>query len=423
MKPALILTLVISAAASAATIGKSVTPPSLTRDRVATLPANDRAPWLAYLDRSERQMRADRAFLAAELKAAEMTQATAAPSGSAARSIPLDRPAEWYAGADARRIAAIVVSFQTPAGGWSKNLNMADHERRKGEHFAANNLSKYLAPGDFDTPHDIGWNYVGTLDNDATTTQLRFLARVATAAGAQDGAPFRDSFLRGIRYLLAAQFPNGGWPQVWPLEGGYHDAITFNDGAIGETIRVLNAVADAKGDYAFVPAGLRKEAAAAVARAIDCILKSQVVDRGVLTVWGQQHDALTLLPVAARNYEPAALCSAESAGVVQFLMSLPHPDARVVKSVDAAVAWFRKAAIPDHKYSRGPDGGHFDPQPGAPLLWARYYELGAERPIFGDRDQTIHDTLDEISRERRSGYTWYVTGPQSVLDAYPAWNK
>jgi PelA/Pel-15E family pectate lyase len=421
MKSALILTLLVGSALSAATIGKSVTPPSLTRDRVATLPAKDRAVWLAYLDRSQRQMQTDRAFLAAELKAAGMTQATPAPGGSAARSIPLDRPAEWYGSADARRIAAIVISFQTPAGGWSKNLNMADHERRKGEHFAGNNLSKYLSPGDFDAPHDIGWNYVGTLDNDATTTQLRFLARVATAAGAKDGEPYRASFLRGIRYLLAAQFPNGGWPQVWPLEGGYHDAITFNDGAIGEAIRVLNQAADAKGDYAFVPADLRKEAAAAVNRAIDCILKSQIVDRGVLTVWGQQHDALTLQPVAARNYEPAALCGAESAGIVQYLMSLPHPDARIVKAVDAAVAWFRKTAIPDHKYSRGPDGGHFDPQPGAPLLWARYYELGTERPIFGDRDQSIHDTLDEISRERRSGYTWYVTGPQAVLDAYAAW--
>jgi PelA/Pel-15E family pectate lyase len=37
-----------------------------------------------------------------------------------------------------------------------------------------------------------------------------------------------------VRYLLAAQFPNGGWPQVWPLEGGYHDAVTFNDNAVSE---------------------------------------------------------------------------------------------------------------------------------------------------------------------------------------------
>ena len=53
------------------------------------------------------------------------------------------------------------------------------------------------------------------------TTEIQFLARVGNHA----------AVLRGLDYTFAAQFPNGGWPQVWPLEGGYHDAITFNDGA------------------------------------------------------------------------------------------------------------------------------------------------------------------------------------------------
>lgn len=401
---------------SAATIGKSVPPPPLTAERVASLPSRERGPWLAYLDRSARQRKSDRAALDAELKSGGLAEPLAPPSGSAARSLPLDRPADWYGSAEARRIAAIVVSFQTPAGGWSKNLNMADHQRRKGEHYAANNLSKYLAPGDFDAPHDPGWNYVGTLDNDATTTQLRFLARVISA-GAGDVTAFRDSFLRGIRYLLDAQYPNGGWPQVWPLEGGYHDAITFNDGAIGETLRVLSAVAAGKGDYAFVPAAVRKEAAQAVARGIDCILSAQVKVGGELTVWGQQHDPLTLQPVAARNYEPAALCSAESAGLVQVLLSVTRPDPRIARAVDSAAAWFRKTAISGRRYGRTPEGRGLQPDAAAPLLWARFYQIGTNRPIFGDRDQSIHDTLQEISAERRNGYSWYVTTPQAVLDA------
>ena len=43
---------------------------------------------------------------------------------------------------------------------------------------------------------------------------------------------FRKSFLHGLDYVFAAQFPNGGWPQVWPLQGGYHDVITINDDAV-----------------------------------------------------------------------------------------------------------------------------------------------------------------------------------------------
>jgi len=46
-------------------------------------------------------------------------------------------------------------------------------------------------------------------------------------------------------YLLAAQFPNGGWPQVWPLEGGYHDAITYNDNAVIESPETLTAISGA----------------------------------------------------------------------------------------------------------------------------------------------------------------------------------
>jgi PelA/Pel-15E family pectate lyase len=411
MTRCLLCALALSAAAlSAAVIGKSVPPAPLTPERVATLAAKERAPWLAYLDRSAKQRRADQQFLAAELKAAGMDKPTVPPSGSAARSLPLDRPAEWYGGAEARRLAAIVVSFQTPAGGWSKNLNLAGHERRKGEHFAANNVSRYLAPGDFDAPHDAAWNYVGTLDNDATTAQLQFLARVVTAGG----DAYRDSFLRGVRYLLNAQYPNGGWTQVYPLEGGYHDAVTFNDGAMVQTLQVLDGVAKGAGPFAFTPADLRKQAAAAVERGVDCILRAQVVENGKLTVWGQQHDALTLRPVAARNYEPAALCGSESAGIAQFLMSLPKGDPRVAKSVAAAVAWFRKTAISGYRYVRDREGGRLEPQPGA-AVWARFYEIGADRPIFGDRDQTIHDKLEEISLERRSGYSWYVTAPAAVL--------
>jgi PelA/Pel-15E family pectate lyase len=406
--------------ASAAVIGTSTPAQPLTAERIAALPASQQSAWKGYLDRSERQMRADRAALNAELKAAGLAESLTPPNGSSARSLPLDRPPEWYGAPEALRLADIVVSFQTPAGGWSKNLNLADHARRPGEHYAPNNVSRYLTPGDFDTPHDLHWSYVGTMDNDATNTELQFLVRVVSAVGAGKAAAYRASFLHGVEYLLAAQYPNGGWPQVWPLEGGYHDAITFNDGAMTQTLELLYGVAKGVDIFAFVPGDIRKRAAAAVERGVDCILAAQILVNGKLTAWGQQHDALTLAPVAARNYEPAALCSSESAGLVLFLMRLNRPDARVRKSVAAATAWFRQAAIHDQTYARGPES-HLIPTPGAALLWARYYAIDTGRPIFGDRDRTIHDTVEEISRERRMGYSWYSSGPQAALDAFNKW--
>ncbi|WP_204266508.1 pectate lyase, partial [Enterobacter hormaechei] len=75
---------------------------------------------------------------------------------------------------------------------------------------------------------DEAWSYVGTIDNNATTSELRFLARVQAMAPGAEGERYRAAFLKGVRYLLEAQFPNGGWPQIYPLQGGYHDALTYN---------------------------------------------------------------------------------------------------------------------------------------------------------------------------------------------------
>jgi PelA/Pel-15E family pectate lyase len=416
------LALTLSAATiPAAVLGTSKAAQSLTPDRIATLPRKPQTAWKAYLKRSAQQEKADRAFLAAEVAAAGLKEPITPPNGFSTRGMPLNRPAEWYAGADARRVADIVVSFQTPAGGWSKNLNLTDHVRRKGEHFAPDNLSRRLTPSDFDAPSDPAWNYVGTLDNDATTTEMQFLARVVAALGASDGTTYRKSFLRGIDYLLAAQFPNGGWPQVWPLEGGYHDSITFNDGAVVDSMRLLDGVAGGGGIFAFVPPDVRKRAATAVTRGLECILASQIVVDGRLTAWGQQHDPLTLAPASGRNYEPAALCSAESADVVLFLMELPNPTPPVIRAADAAIAWLRKSAIRGQKYVRGAEGGRLEPASNESLIWARFYQIGSDRPIFGDRDKSIHDRVDELSMERRRGYKWYTTDPQSALKTYENW--
>jgi len=65
---------------------------------------------------------------------------------AASRSIAT---AAWYASADARHIADVIVSFQTPAGGWGKNMDMSKETRRPGEAFTPGNLSRFLAPGDF----------------------------------------------------------------------------------------------------------------------------------------------------------------------------------------------------------------------------------------------------------------------------------
>jgi PelA/Pel-15E family pectate lyase len=421
----LVLGLLVATPLFSAVIGTSRQAESITAARIATVPKKDRALWMAYLERSQKQMRVDRATFVAEHTAGAPEPAMPNP-GFAGRSMPLDRDGAWYGTAEARHVADVIVSFQTPAGGWSKNLDMSGAPRMRGQSYTPDNLSKHPSVDDFDTPRDPRWNYVGTIDNDATNTELHFLVLVAAATPDAAGDIYRASFLRGIRYLLAAQFPNGGWPQVWPLEGGYHDAITFNDNAVTESAETLTAVAEGTGNYSFVPTLLRLNAKMAAHHALVCILAAQVVVNGQRTVWAQQYDALTLAPVAGRNYEPAALSSGESSDVLVYLMRLPDPSPAVIEAVDAGIEWLKAATITGQEWVGGrdtPGGRHLEARAGAGPIWARYYSISTGRPVFGDRDKTIHDDVSGLSLERRNGYAWYSAGPQQALDVYAAWSK
>lgn len=391
---------------SAAVIGTNIPALPLTADRIHTLPAADQPAWHRYLAQSRAKSAIDHATLADELKAAGLSAPLIPAQG---RAVPLNQPAAFWSGPAAARIADCLVSFQTPAGGWNKNTNQTTAPRRVGER------------------HGYEAGYVGTIDNDATITQLRFLAQALTAAGQASAraTAWLAAFTRGIDYLLTAQYPNGGWPQVFPLEGRYHDAVTFNDGAFVNVLTLLRAVAAGRDEFAFVPAELRTRAAASASRGLDCLLASQITVAGRRTAWCQQVDILTLAPVGARNYEMPSQSAGESAGIVLFLMALPDPSPAVVTAVHAAAAWFQKTPLRDVVFKPAPDGTgrKLLPSPGAGPLWPRYSELGTDRPLFGDRDLTIHNDVNEISAERRNGYGWFSDSPKRTLDHYTKWAK
>jgi PelA/Pel-15E family pectate lyase len=158
--------------------------------------------------------------------------------------------------------------------------------------------------------------------------------------------------------------------------------------------------------------------------ALKCILAAQFRVSGRETIWGQQVDMLTLRPVAARNYEPAALSSEESAHLLIYLMSLPNPSPQVKAAISDGISWLREHAIYNKAVVGGrntPEGRHLIEQQGAGPLWARFYALDTEKPIFGDRDKTLHDDMNEISLERRNGYAWFNTAPAAALSGYETW--
>lgn len=397
-----------ASAAQAEIIGTMAPPTALTEASLGALAGAERAAWLTYLEQSRRLMAADKAALATERADLATAAAVTAPA-KPGNGMPLKQPPAWYATADAQRVADNIVSYQTPAGGWGKNVNRDAPPRARGEPYVHSEGGVQK-----------GWTFVGTIDNDATITELRFLARVITAGGGSADA-YRGAFDKGLMYLFHAQYPNGGYPQVYPLAGGYHDAITFNDNAFANTVELLDDVANRQGDYAFVAAALAARAASARDRAEQVILATQIRVDGKLTGWCQQHDAITLAPVGARNFEPVALTSVESARLLTVLMRDPAPVPAIVAAIDAGATWLQSTAISDVEWVHAADGSQLVRKPGAGPLWARLYDVTTMRPIFGDRDRTIHTDVNELTPERRNGYAWYVNGPASMLQKYARW--
>jgi pectate lyase len=296
-----------------------------------------------------------------------------------------------------------VLAYQSVHGGWPKNINTAAPR--------APGAAPALAP---------------TFDNGATTGELRFLARCFEATR---NPVYRGAFERGFNYILNAQYENGGWPQSFPPGNSYARYITFNDGAM---VRLMNFLRETYASelYAFLPDEQRARARAAFQRGVGCILKCQVRVGGKLTAWCAQHDEKDFSPRQARAYELVSLSGAESVEIVRLLMSLEQPSSEVVQAVHAAMQWFESAKlkgikvvnVPDPKGPRGTDKRVVE-DPAAPPMWARFYEIESNRPIFCDRDGVPKSKLSEIGYERRNGYAWLGYWPQSLLEKeFPAWS-
>lgn len=354
------------------------------------------AEWQEYYRRSAEIRSADLAFMAKELAEAGLTS-PAPPQETRHFGYNPDQPHQWFLTASGQSITDSIVSLQTPSGGWSKRTDMTLH-RQPGQAFG-------VEPG-----------YIPTFDNSATTTQLRVLARGVTATGNQQ---WQLAFYRGVQLIFNAQYPHGGWPQNYPLTGGYHDHITLNDEVTSDILELLYDISIGKGDFTFVTAEIQQQAQTHFDKGLSLVLDLQQRDKNGLTLWAAQYDHRDFAPAWARAYEMPALAVAESAVLVEFLLRIENPTPRLQQAIQAAVQWFQQYGIYDVNWDR--EKRVLLPAPGAGPIWSRFAELETNRPIFGDRDHQLYYDVHQVSLERRRGYGWYTDKPAIVLDKYPDW--
>lgn len=304
---------------------------------------------------------------------------------------------EFFNSEQGKHVMEVILSFQTPSGGWSKDIEMTKKKRGRGESYGRRMKS-----------------YVPTFDNEGTSWQMRILAKAVTATGNQS---YQEAFLKGLDLILAGQYPNGGWPQNYPLDGGYHDLITYNDRSMINLMNILKAVVNGEADYTFVPKEYRARASESFMKGINYILMSQINVNGKYSIWAAQYDQFNLTPAQARAFEPPGLATAESVDILKLLMSIDNPPPVVVQAVDDAVAWFESSKIMGKRWKTGV----LSDDPEAKPLWGRFYDINTNQVIFGDRDGKVYDDVTQISKERREGYGWYKTDPNSMLKMYKKW--
>ena len=313
-------------------------------------------------------------------------------------------------------IADNILLFQKDNGGWEKNYDV----------FAI------LTDAQKDTVAAAKSTLHTTFDNGSIYTQITVLANVFTETKIEK---YKLAAEKGLDFIIASQYKNGGWPQYFPLEDNYSRCITYNDGNFTGIMELLGDIREGKAAYTFINNQQRKKLIAAYDKAICCILKTQISDAGKPTAWCQQYDELTLLPAWARKFEPASICNKESADLVIFLMAINNPSKEIIGAINNAVTWFEASKIYNTRVTTIPAERMVTPfrvslsdrvvvtDSAAPPIWTRFYELVTHRPLFCNRDSKLVYSLAEVLRERRDGYAWYTYSPQLVLDKYPAWKK
>jgi len=343
-----------------------------------------------------------------------------------------------------QQLADSIVKYQLKSGGWAKNQDWL-----KGVDAKEAKIWRRMGIG-------------STIDNGATTNELKILAKAVDKTFEVESSGYgwmdkkvleaqregyRASFYRGLNYLLEMQYANGGFPQFYPAKAkdDYSSQITFNDNAMVNVLKLLRDVAAGTKQYEHmnVSKGIRKKCQEAYEKGLKCILDCQIrVDeagkvleygteawrQGQKTVWCQQHDKKTLAPVKARAYElPSYSGNGETCAILDLLMDVQSPSAEVKEAVKCGIEWLEAYAMKDVEVERFiNDEGQKDirmvEKKGAPLLWARFYDLEKAEPMYCDRDGVPKKVLSDIGYERRNGYQWVGDTPQRVIERYKQLN-
>jgi PelA/Pel-15E family pectate lyase len=261
-----------------------------------------------------------------------------------------------------------------------------------------------------------------TLDDNTTQSAIRFLMRLDKTLEFED-AEIHEAVVFALDSVLAAQYPNGAWPQRYDgpfqdrgtrpaLKASYPDSwsrefpkqdyrgfYTLNDNAQNDVITLTLEAGRIYHEEKYRAAALRGG---------DFLLAAQMPDPQ--PGWAQQYDQ-DMHPAWARKFEPPSITGWESQRTMQTLLMLYRETGkkRFLQPIPRAVSYYRKSLLDDGRL-------------------ARFYELKSNRPLYltkdyvltySDADMPAHyafkvgSSLDRIERDYKKLATEGPGAPQS----------
>ena len=277
--------------------------------------------------------------------------------------------------------AMALVYGQLSTGGWSNQIDFSSIEI---QNFGTKNFRRKESHS--------------SLDDGQTQSAIQLLLKVDAALKFKD-AHIHQATKFALDALLAAQFPNGGFPQVWRgpveiqkvyrasfpdydwrIEGrvkNYWDFYTLNDNVCGYVADTLIAAHEIYKDLKYMTA---------LARLGDFLILAQMPDPQ--PAWAQQYD-YQMRPIWARRFEPAAISGDESEEAIETLMkiAIATGNQKYLQPIPQALAYLKKSELPGGKL-------------------ARFYELQTNRPLY---------------MVRKSGKDYELTYDDSNLPSHYGW--
>lgn len=241
---------------------------------------------------------------------------------------------EYYYQA-AEKAAAAIIWGQSQEGGWNYMIDFAGDRSLKQWY---NTIGKN------------GWrleefqHYYGnsTFDDDVTSDATRFLLRMYLE---KLDPTYKPSLDKAINFVLKSQYPNGGWPQRYPIVKGaekngfpdYTPFYTFNDDVIWENIHLLIQCYEVLGEERFLEP---------IYTGMNFYRKSQ--DKS--GAWGQQLN-MKMETASARTYEPAAFLPKTTCENALLLLKFYQftGDKNFLEGVPKAIHWLEQVALPKEK--------------------------------------------------------------------------